>query len=328
VIDLHTHTTASDGTFSPAGLVRLAAEKGLSALAVTDHDTIDGIAAARYQAEKSGVAFVSGIEISAEFTKDGTMHILGYCIDETDRAFRDALQFLKDARKERNPKIIERLNEEGVSITLGDVLAESGGGEVGRPHFARALVRRGHAASIADAFERYIAKGAPCYVDKARLSPADSIDLIRRAGGVPVLAHPGTLNLSPEGLEALLRKLVGWGLMGLECLYSNHTPEETERYLALASMFSPPRWSPSPFCTSSPPSYHSTTISAAGTAGLVVTGGTDFHGKNRPKIKLGTGLGVLDIPHEVYERLVSFHEGLSEKGTQLTAAVKNVVKEL
>ncbi|MBN1882897.1 MAG: PHP domain-containing protein [Deltaproteobacteria bacterium] len=278
MIDLHTHTTASDGTFSPAALVRLAAEKGLTALSVTDHDTIDGIAAARYQAQKSGVAFVSGIEISAQFTSDGTMHILGYCLDEKDRGFQESLQFLKDARKERNPKIIERMNDAGISITLGDVLAESGGGEVGRPHFARALVKKGHAASIADAFERYLSKGAPCYVDKTRLSPADSIALILRAGGVPVLAHPGSLNLSWEELEELVRKLVGWGMMGIECFYSTHTPEDTGRYLATVEAF-----------------------------GLVATGGTDFHGKNRPKTKLGTGLGDLSIPHEVFDRLVSRH---------------------
>jgi len=255
MIDLHTHTTASDGTFSPGGLVRLAAEKGLTALAVTDHDTTDGIAAARYQAEKSGVAFASVI---------------------------DALLFLKDARKERNPKIIERLNDAGVPITLNDVLAESGGGEVGRPHFARALVKKGHVKTIADAFERYLAKGASCYVDKKRLSPADAVDLIRRAGGVPALAHPGSLNLSPEELARTVEELAGWGLMGIECYYYNHTPQETEGYVALARDF-----------------------------GLVPTGGTDFHGKNRPKIKLGTGTGGLDIPHEVFERLVSLHEGMS-----------------
>ena len=282
MIDLHTHTTASDGTFSPGGLVRLAAEKGLTALAVTDHDTTDGIAAARYQAEKSGVAFASGIEISAQFTDDCTMHILGYFIDEKDRSFIDALLFLKDARKERNPKIIERLNDAGVPITLNDVLAESGGGEVGRPHFARALVKKGHVKTIADAFERYLAKGASCYVDKKRLSPADAVDLIRRAGGVPALAHPGSLNLSPEELARTVEELAGWGLMGIECYYYNHTPQETEGYVALARDF-----------------------------GLVPTGGTDFHGKNRPKIKLGTGTGGLDIPHEVFERLVSLHEGMS-----------------
>ena len=282
MIDLHTHTTASDGTFSPAALVRLAAEKGLTALAVTDHDTIDGIAAARFQAQKSDIPFVPGIEISAEFTSDGTMHILGYFVDETDRPFRDALLFLKDARKKRNPKIIGRLKDAGVFISYDDVLAESGGGEVGRPHFARALVKKGHAASIGDAFERYLAKGASCYVDKSRLSPADSIGLIRHAGGVPVLAHPFTLNVSQERLEEVIRELVGWGLMGLECFYSNHTPEETKRLAAMASAFD-----------------------------LVPTGGTDFHGKNRPKVKLGTGTGGLDIPHEVFESLVSFHKGMS-----------------
>ena len=291
MIDLHTHTTASDGTFSPAGLVRLAAEKGLTALAVTDHDTIDGIAAARYQADKSGVAFVSGIEISAQFTSDGTMHILGYCLDETNKSFQEALLFLKEARKKRNPGIIDRLNEKGISITLEDVLAESGGGEVGRPHFARALVRWGHAESITDAFERFLAKGASCYVDKSRLSPADSIGLIRLAGGVPVLAHPNSLRLPDEELEKTVKELAGWGLMGLECFYPTHTQEDTKRLLAMAKAH-----------------------------GLVTTGGTDFHGRNRPKTKLGTGTGGFSIPHEVYERLVSFHQGLSEKTPPLTAA--------
>ena len=247
MIDLHTHTTASDGTFSPAGLVRLAAEKGLTALSVTDHDTIDGIAAARYQAEKSGVAFASGIEISAQFTADGTMHILGYCVDERDSIFRDALEFLKDARKTRNPKIIERMNDRGIPLTLDDVLAESGGGEVGRPHFARALVRKGHATSIPDAFQRFLAKGASCYVDKRRLSPADAVGLIRLSGGVPVLAHPGSLNLPDDRLEETVRELSVWGLMGIECFYYNHMPEVTKRLLKMADAH-----------------------------GLTATGGTDF----------------------------------------------------
>ena len=214
MIDLHTHTTASDGSLSAEELIRLAHEIGLSGVAITDHDTTDGVAPARAEAERIGMLFVPGIEISAEYTEKGTMHILGYFIDEKNDYFEETLLFLKKSRSQRNPKMIKLLNEAGVSITMDDVVQEAGGGQVGRPHFAKAMIKKGFCASTPEAFDKYIAKGAPCYVNKERLTPKDSIDLIRKAGGVPVLAHPKTLKLpSKKDLKSLLKDLIKMGLV-------------------------------------------------------------------------------------------------------------------
>ncbi len=294
MIDLHTHTTASDGSLSPEELISLAREIGLSGIAVTDHDTTDGVAPARAEAERIGMLFVPGIEISAEYTEHGTMHILGYFIDEKNGYFEETLLFLKESRRERNPKMITLLNEAGVDITMDDVVEEAGGGQVGRPHFARAMIRKGFCASTSEAFDKYIAKGAPCYVNKDRLTPKDSIDLIRRAGGVPVLAHPKTLKLpGQKDLKSLLKDLVKKGLMGLECYYFSNSKEEEANSLALAREL-----------------------------GLLIVGGTDFHGKNKPKVRLGVGLGNMNIPDEVLDNLFGAHKKLTidsmvEKGKEI-----------
>lgn len=294
MIDLHTHTTASDGSLSPEELVRLAREIGLSGIAITDHDTTDGIAPAKAEAERIGMPFVTGIEISAEYTEQGTMHILGYFIDEKNGYFEETLLFLKESRRERNPKMIRLLNEAGVSITMDDVVQEAGGGQVGRPHFSKAMIKKGFCASTSEAFDKYIAKGAPCYVNKERLTPRDSIDLIRKAGGIPVLAHPKTLKLqSQKDLKSLLKDLLKMGLMGLECYYFSNSKEEEANSLALARELD-----------------------------LLIFGGTDFHGKNKPKVRLGVGLGNMNIPDDVLDNLVSIHEKMTidsmvEKGKEI-----------
>jgi predicted metal-dependent phosphoesterase TrpH len=279
MIDLHTHTTASDGSFSPKELIRLAKRSGLTGIAVTDHDTTDGIAEARAEAEQIGLPFIPGIEISAEYSDQGTMHILGYFIDETDASLKEALNFLKESRRQRNPKMIALLNEAGVAITMQDARKEAGGELIGRPHIARAIVKKGFASTISEAFEKYIAKGAPYYLDKERLSPQDSIDLIRKGGGIGVLAHPKTLNLkSYDEMKSLLQDLANMGLSGIECYYYSNTKEDEERSLRLARELS-----------------------------LVVTGGTDFHGENKPKVKLGVGLGNMNISEKIFDDLVLFH---------------------
>ncbi len=286
MIDLHTHTTASDGTFTPEQLIRHAHDVGISVISVTDHDTTDGVAIARAEAEKVGIFFIPGIEISAEYSSQGTMHILGYFVDENNDRMVDALGFLKESRRLRNPKMIKLLNDAGISITMEDVENEAGGGQVGRPHFAKALIKKGFASSINEAFDKYIKKGGPCYVNKERLSPKKSIDLILSAGGIPVIAHPKTLGVPiGDDLKNLIAELVDYGLMGIECYYFSHTKGEIEHYTKLAEEL-----------------------------GLLVTGGTDFHGENKPNIRLGVGKGNLKIPDELAERLTAAHEKMVAGG--------------
>ncbi len=276
MIDLHTHTTASDGVLAPRQLIELAAETGLCAVAITDHDTVDGIAPARRHARRIGMPFIPGIEISAEYSATGTMHILGYFIDETTESFSEALAFLKRARRKRNPQILERLNHYGIDITMEDVLREAGSDQIGRPHFARAIVRKGFASSISEAFERFVKKGAPCYVNKERFTPQRAIELIRKAGGIPVIAHPKTLNIDfHRVLPRYLAELKEMGLMGLEAYYYNHSRSEEEYFLGLSRKLD-----------------------------ILVTGGSDFHGDNKPKVVLGKGNGNLHVPRSVYDLLI------------------------
>ncbi len=280
MIDLHTHTTASDGRLTPQQLISLAEDMGLEAVAITDHDTLDGVAPARQYAREIGMPFVPGIEISAEYGATGTMHILGYFIDEAAEGFSDALAFLKQARSKRNPLIIERLNSCGVEVSMEDVRREAGSDQIGRPHFARAIVRKGFAASIPEAFERYVKKGAPCYVNKERFSPQRAIELIRKARGIPVLAHPKTLNIDLHlKLPPLLGEMKEMGLMGLEAYYYVHSKSEEDYFLRLCRKLS-----------------------------ILATGGSDFHGDNKPRVVLGKGNGNLVVPREAYDFLVAAKE--------------------
>ena len=274
MIDLHMHSTCSDGTFAPAELVREAKAAGLTHMALTDHDTVEGIEEARRAAKEAGIAFLAGVEISAEF-QPGTLHILGYGLDVRSQRLKGRLEEVQRWRRERNPKIVERLRDLGLQVTLEEVATRAGGDLVGRPHFAQTLLEKGYVKSRQEAFDLYLAKGRPAYVDKVRLSPEESIALIRDAGGVAVLAHPLQLKIEDgEALEALVRSLVEQGLQGVECYYRNHTEEDEARFLALARKYS-----------------------------LLPTGGSDFHGTNRPSIRLGTGEGELRVPRECWEGL-------------------------
>ena len=188
-IDLHTHSTASDGTFTPTKLVHYAKTKGLRALALTDHDCIDGLKEAMAAGKDVGVEVIPGVELSAEFP-NGTMHILGFFVDPSDPIFLQRLATLQEARSQRNPKIVKKLQDLGVKIAYEEVVAASGGGQVGRPHFAQVLMEKGYVKTIGEAFEKYLRNGGPAYVEKERFSPEGSIALIHEAGGVAVLAHP------------------------------------------------------------------------------------------------------------------------------------------
>lgn len=259
LVDLHTHSSASDGSFAPAEVVRRAREGGLAAIALTDHDTIDGLAAAVAAGQDYGVEVVPGVEISAK-NPGGTMHILGLFIDYHDGKLDERLAVLKRARAERNPQIIARLNAQGIHITMAQVEKISGGGQIGRPHIGRALMEAGYVRSIQEAFDTYLRMGGKAYVSKFRFPPDEAIAMIRDARGVPVLAHPFTLGLgSAFALRNTLQELQALGLAGLEVYYSEHAPEQEARYLKLAREL-----------------------------GLLVTGGSDYHGLNKPEIALGS----------------------------------------
>jgi predicted metal-dependent phosphoesterase TrpH len=258
LVDLHTHSNASDGSLPPREVVRLAKARGLTALALTDHDTIAGLAEAVAAGAELGLEVIPGVEISARHPR-GSMHILGYFLDWHSPLLAQRLAVLQQARADRNPQIIAKLNALGIPLTLAQVEAVSGGGQVGRPHIARALWEAGYVASIQEAFDIYLGNDGKAYVSKFRFRPAEAIAMIREAGGVAVLAHPFTLHpADPEELRSVLEELAGLGLAGVECYYPEHTPEQEALYLTLARELN-----------------------------LAVSGGSDFHGDNKPEVELG-----------------------------------------
>jgi len=265
-VDLHTHSTASDGSFPPAEVIRLAEAQQLAAVALADHDTAAGLAEARAAAgEFPQLCFVPGIELSAKFSP-GTLHILGLGINEQAPALRRLTRQLVAARNDRNPRIIARLREMGLAIEMEDVLAvvsPGAGGQrgeiVGRVHIAEALRQKGQVRSTQEAFDRYIGNGGPAYVDKERLGPAEVIGAIHEAGGLAALAHP--MHLQCGNLAQLARvagDLKAAGLDGIEVYHSDHSPTETRLYMDLAKRLK-----------------------------LEVVGGSDFHGHAKPNTRLG-----------------------------------------
>ncbi len=275
MVDLHIHSRASDGTFSPSELVRYAKNLGLEAIALTDHDTLMGLKEAYKEAENIGLPFVCGIEISIKYEREGHFHLLGYFLKPEVPEIEETLKKLHEAREKRNLKMIEKLKELGINISYEELKRE-GNVEIGRPHVARVLVEKGYVSDVKEAFEKYLKKGAPAYVPKSLLSPEEGISVIRKAKGIPVLAHPVTLKMDREEFEEYLLILKEMGLMGIECYYSEHDKSFTEFLIGLAQKFD-----------------------------LLITGGSDFHGENKPHIKLGVGYGDLKIPFECYQNLVS-----------------------
>ncbi|MBN2720545.1 MAG: PHP domain-containing protein, partial [Proteobacteria bacterium] len=233
MIDLHTHSTASDGKLAPAELVREAARVGIEVLALTDHDTLSGLAEAAEEASRLGLEFIPGVEISAEFSP-GTLHMLGYFVDPADAELEQALSWLRGGRDDRNRLILERLAELGCPLDLAEVAGLAGGESVGRPHIARAMINHGYVSSFQEAFDRYLGKGAAAYVDRAKMTPERAIASILKADGIPVLAHPQTLALERDAVEKLVESLASLGLAGLEAYYYSHSEEETAFYISLA----------------------------------------------------------------------------------------------
>jgi hypothetical protein len=273
MIDLHMHSTFSDGTFTPTELVARAEEKGLTAMALTDHDSTNGIGELLAAAGDCSVTAVPGVEISADF-RPGTMHILGYYVAHEDLQLNDHLRWIRQGREARNREILHKLVALGCHISWEEVAHYAGEDVVGRPHFARALVERGYVKDTREAFHRYLARGKPAYADRRRLSPEDSISLIRQAGGVAVLAHPYTLHLGKWDLRRQVRKMCEMGLEGIEVFYSDHTRPMQKQYLHLARDYD-----------------------------LLVTGGSDFHGAGSPDIDVGSGFGNLEVHDELFKKL-------------------------
>jgi 3',5'-nucleoside bisphosphate phosphatase len=272
VIDLHTHSTVSDGSDTPEEVVALAAKAGLSALALTDHDRQDGIAAARKKAAEVGIELVAGTEISCNHA--GTMHMLVYFLEPGEGPLQDELLRLQVARDNRNDELIARLAELGLPVTMEELEAEAGGSGAGRPHVAAILVRKGVASSVQDAFDRWLAKGRPAYVEKERLDPLPAIALALQSGALPVLAHPLSLGLSPDELERTVGELAEAGLVGLESIYGRYDREERASLAVMAAQ-----------------------------SGLAITGGSDHHGTYKPDLSVGTGRGDLHVPDGALEAL-------------------------
>jgi predicted metal-dependent phosphoesterase TrpH len=273
VIDLHTHSTASDGSDSPSTVVALAKRNGLAAIALTDHDTVEGLAEARAAAAEAGVRLVQGCELSCE-VGSATMHLLVYFLADEPGPLQDRLAGLQAARADRNRRIVAVLSDHGLDVTLDEILVEAGSGSVGRPHVAGVLRRKGYVTSVQEAFDQWLAKGRPAYLDRERLLPAEAIALAHASGAVAVLAHPTSLGYEVAELERFVAGLAADGLDGMECEYGRYPPE-----------------------------LRATLWQMADRLGLAVTGGSDYHGRYKPDIALGTALGDLNVPDELLDEL-------------------------
>lgn len=271
--DLHLHSTFSDGTCTPEEVAALAAEAGLAAAVLTDHDTMEGTPRFLAAARAAGIRSLSGMEISADVPRR-TVHLLAYGCDPAEPRLAAAMRRVRDGRAERNERILGKLARLGCPITAEEVRAEAGGGVVGRPHIAAALVRRGFAADGADAFRRFLSRGAAAYAERFRLAPEEALELVAGAGGIVSLAHPSSTGYNPAELRRFVERLAAHGLAGIECLYTGHLPNQVAEYVGLAREF-----------------------------GLLVTGGTDFHGGNKPGIRIGVAYGRLHVPVSAFDAL-------------------------
>lgn len=263
MLDLHTHSTASDGQYSPAALVQLAARKGVTTLALTDHDTTAGLAEAEQAAAQCGIRLIAGIELDTKYPGvRGNFHMLGYGIDPQHPALAAQCADFAAQRQARAERIFTYLESFGIRLDREKVFGYAGDGVIARPHFARVMLESGYVAEIQEAFDRYLDTPEFQTIDRPKPHPREAIQTIRQAGGIPVLAHPFQLKLGERDLPSLLRELKEYGLGGLECYYSTHTAQQTEMLLALAEQY-----------------------------GLCITGGSDFHGeKIKPQIALATGI--------------------------------------
>ena len=269
-IDLHTHSNKSDGSMTPAELVRHAKAGGLAAIALTDHDSIDGVYEALSEGERCGIEVVPGIEMSAK--SDTETHILGYYIDITNHNFLEKLEEARQTRKLRNKITCEKIRACGFDITEKDAEAQAGGSVIGRAHFARAMVKKGYVGSVKEAFDKYLGSGKPCYSGRQNFTAEECIKIIKDAGGVAFAAHLHLMRKSDEALFDYLKELKKAGLCGIEGYYTEYTPEMQKKFMGFAKEL-----------------------------GLIISGGTDFHAGMKPHISVGTGLGNMRIPYSVLD---------------------------
>ena len=276
-VDLHTHSTASDGLLTPTQLMQFAAEERLGGIGLPDHDTTAGLAEAETEASRLGLIVVPGVELSSTF-HGHEAHMLGYFIDPGIEDFQDALAVFVQQRAERIERMVERLRGLGIPVEIDDVLAKAGTGTVGRPHLAHVLIEMGAANDIPDAFDKYLAIGRPAYVPRPHIRPEEAVRMIRGAGGAPVLAHP----YSTGNISGILERLVPAGLAGMEVWYGEYSDDRRHELREYAV-----------------------------DAGLIPTGGSDFHG---PNFKPGRDLGGPPVPWETIERLHDASESIRRTG--------------
>ena len=273
IIDLHVHSNASDGTFTPTQLVEEAKKAGLCAFALTDHDTTDGVAEAKKAAEAAGIELVPGVELSTEY-EGKEIHVLGLYIDITNEALQKHMADFRDSRDNRNVYMLKKLRAEGFDITQEALEAMFPDAVITRAHVARYLLDKGYIPDIRTAFSEYIGEGCRCYVERPKVTPMDAVDYILEAGGTPVLAHPVVYRMERPQLKKMIAEMKAHGLVGMEAVYSENTPADEQDYRALARE-----------------------------QGLLITGGSDFHGTNKPDIELGRGEGKLRVPVMLLENL-------------------------
>lgn len=275
-IDLHVHTTASDGTLTPSEVVSLAINSGLSAIAITDHDTIDGVEEALAAAKDKSFEVVPGVELSCSYDGKKEIHILGYYIDQTNTELVSRLCELKEIRDQRNVQIAEKFNAIHIPVSMEEMQQMYPDAVLTRAHFASYLCAKGYAKSIREVFDRYLGDNGPCYVARKKLNPKDTIDLIHHSGGLAFLAHPVRYHMGNDALCQLVSVLAHMGLDGLEAIYSTYTASDESQIRCLAK------------------ENH-----------LIISGGSDFHGTNKPLINLGTGKGHLRVPYDILSNIRS-----------------------
>ncbi len=279
-VDLHTHSTASDGSFSPEALVREAVDAGVAALALTDHDSVNGVEEALQAGKTYGLEVIPGVELSTDYFGE-EVHVVGLFIDHENEALRAQLHRFVEERDGRNEKIIDRLKETGFDISVEDVYSRNPGSVISRPHIARYLVETGQAPDVQFVFDHYIAAGARCYVERYKITPVEAVGVIHAAGGLAVLAHPCLYHLSQETLVCLVKEMKEAGLDGIEALYARNREGDEERFRQIAA----------DFC-------------------LLLSGGSDFHGASKPDIRIGTGKGNLRVPYALLERMKEVWKGV------------------
>lgn len=273
MIDLHIHTTYSDGSLTPCEIVALSKKIGLKAIAITDHDTVDGVEEALECGQRHELDVVPGVELSIE--EDFEIHILGLFIEHRDEQLKGILKEIKEGRRIRNKQIVSKLREQGLLVSFEDIAKLAGTEDFGRPHIARELLKKGYVRSIKEAFEKYLKFNGSAFVRRKKLSSKDAIKAIKHAHGLAFLAHPIDIKLDEPELLKFIENLITYGLDGIEAYYSKHSKSKQEYYLSIARRY-----------------------------GLLVTGGSDFHGESKPNLKLGEGYGTLSIPDDVYFNLL------------------------